>query len=168
MPGGADQRIRVAQGGNGHRTTAPRRGRGPRSPRQAAGAGVGSQQRCDAGSKRYSEETLHSPPQRPIEHGTCLRQRDPRRPRSGGGLDVHPGVEKTMTADVPSSAHAVRDAALGSLAASAAANIPGVDFASITVQDAEGLRTLAATDPLAEKVDALQYDLREGPCYAAV
>jgi len=77
-----------------------------------------------------------------------------------------------MTADAPSSLHSLhsaRDAALGSLAASAEANIPGVDFASITVRDADdSLRTLAATDPLAEKMDALQYELREGPCYAAV
>jgi hypothetical protein len=60
-------------------------------------------------------------------------------------------------------------AALGSLATSAAANIDGVDFASITVRrDDETLYTVAATDPMAERIDALQYALREGPCYAAV
>lgn len=76
-----------------------------------------------------------------------------------------------MTADTPPRAPA-RDAALRSVADAAAANIPGVDFASITIRDADGeegsLRTLAATDPLAERVDAIQYELREGPCYAAV
>jgi GAF domain-containing protein len=30
------------------------------------------------------------------------------------------------------------------------------------------LRTVAATDPLAERTDAIQYGLHEGPCYAAV
>lgn len=59
--------------------------------------------------------------------------------------------------------------ALTSLAQAAQANIPGTDFASITVRDAdESLRTLATTDPWAENADALQYEFREGPCYAAV
>lgn len=62
-----------------------------------------------------------------------------------------------------------QDAALTSLAASAAGNIPGVDFVSITVQEPDHtLYTAAATDPLAAQADTLQYDLREGPCYAAV
>lgn len=74
-----------------------------------------------------------------------------------------------MTSDAPSASPASRDAALRSISMSAAANIPGVDFASITLQEAdESLRTLAATDPLAETLDALQYELREGPCFAAV
>jgi len=30
------------------------------------------------------------------------------------------------------------------------------------------LQTIATTDPLADKIDAIQYELREGPCYAAV
>lgn len=59
--------------------------------------------------------------------------------------------------------------ALESLTSSAAANIPGVEFASITVNGEENrLYTLAATDPLAEQLDAFQYELHEGPCYAAV
>ena len=74
-----------------------------------------------------------------------------------------------MTADAPSSLAGPRDAALRSISDSAAANIPGVDFASITLHEADNqLRTLVATDPLAERIDALQYELREGPCYAAV
>jgi GAF domain-containing protein len=60
-------------------------------------------------------------------------------------------------------------AALGSLATSAVANIDGVDFASITVRrHDQTLHTVAATEPMAERIDALQYELREGPCYAAV
>ena len=65
--------------------------------------------------------------------------------------------------------HSARDEALASLAVSAAGNIPGVDFVSITVREADHtFYTAAATDPLAERADALQYELREGPCYAAV
>ena len=62
-----------------------------------------------------------------------------------------------------------RTVALESLTVSAATNIPGVDFASITLYSEDhALRTVAPTNPLAEQLDALQYELREGPCYAAV
>ena len=62
-----------------------------------------------------------------------------------------------------------REAALETLAASASNNIPGTDFVSITVRRREEpLCTVAATDPVAERADALQYELGEGPCYAAV
>jgi GAF domain-containing protein len=71
----------------------------------------------------------------------------------------------TLSPDV----HAAREAAFGSLADSAAGSIPGVDFVSITVlEDDRSPYTAAATDPLAERADALQYELREGPGYAAV
>jgi ANTAR domain/GAF domain len=59
--------------------------------------------------------------------------------------------------------------ALQSLATSAAANIAGVDFASVSVRRKDQtLDTVAATDPLAMKLDTMQYELGEGPCYAAV
>jgi GAF domain-containing protein len=62
-----------------------------------------------------------------------------------------------------------RDQALEDLVASAASNIPGVDFASVTIaRSYQTLRTVAATDPIADQVDAVQYELREGPCYSAV
>jgi GAF domain-containing protein len=62
-----------------------------------------------------------------------------------------------------------RDDALTSLTMSAVANIPHVDFASITLhRQRTAFRTVAATDPLAERMDTLQYELGEGPCYAAV
>jgi hypothetical protein len=51
----------------------------------------------------------------------------------------------------------------------ALSNVPGVDFVSITVRtEDDPLRTVTATDPLAEQADTIQYELREGPCYAAV
>jgi GAF domain-containing protein len=75
-----------------------------------------------------------------------------------------------VSTDTPSSREkSAREVALHSLAASAGSNIPGVDFVSITVHSGEQpLRTVAATEALAEQLDAVQYELREGPCYAAV
>jgi GAF domain-containing protein len=75
-----------------------------------------------------------------------------------------------VSADISSSTdQGVQRAALESLTTSAAVNIPGVDFASITLNGPDhALDTVAATDPLAERLDELQYELREGPCYAAV
>jgi GAF domain-containing protein len=68
-----------------------------------------------------------------------------------------------------SAQHGAREVALAGLAVSAVGNIPRVDFVSITVHgEGESLRTVAATDQLAEQLDALQYELREGPCYVAV
>lgn len=55
------------------------------------------------------------------------------------------------------------------LAVSAADNIPGVDFVSITVhRKNRPMHTVAATDPVAEQADRMQYELHEGQCYAAV
>ena len=69
----------------------------------------------------------------------------------------------------PGSGRPQLEAALDTLTASAADNIPGVDCASITVnRPDQPLRTMAASDPLAAQADSLQYELREGPCYAAV
>jgi len=62
-----------------------------------------------------------------------------------------------------------REAALHNVVVSAASNIAGVDFASVSLRARDRtLQTIAATDPLADKLDAIQYELREGPCYAAV
>jgi GAF domain-containing protein len=62
-----------------------------------------------------------------------------------------------------------REAALHNVVTAAANNIRGVDFASVSLRAKDRtLCTLASTDPLADKIDALQYELREGPCYAAV
>ena len=47
--------------------------------------------------------------------------------------------------------------------------MPGVDFASITLlREDQTLYTVAATEPLANEVDSLQYELGEGPRLAAV
>lgn len=62
-----------------------------------------------------------------------------------------------------------QEVALTALASSAVANIPSVDFASITMRHQDGtLQTLAETDPRAREFDELQYELGEGPCLSAV
>src|SRR3954471_12193305 len=59
--------------------------------------------------------------------------------------------------------------ALEMLTASAVQNIPGAEFASVSVRHADQrLQTVAATDELADRMDEMQYELREGPCYSAV
>jgi GAF domain-containing protein len=71
--------------------------------------------------------------------------------------------------DTSSHDHQARDDALHALATSAVSNIRGVEFASITVLSKDKtLSTVASTDALANQIDAVQYELREGPCYAAV
>jgi hypothetical protein len=58
---------------------------------------------------------------------------------------------------------------LGHIIGSAKQNVPGADHVSISFRQGNGrLETLASTDPLPEKLDAVQYDLGEGPCYDAV
>jgi GAF domain-containing protein len=74
-----------------------------------------------------------------------------------------------MPADETGPERSAREAALQLLATSAAGNVPGVDFASVTVHYPDGsMSTVASTDPLAELADSFQYELGEGPCYAAV
>lgn len=45
--------------------------------------------------------------------------------------------------------------------------IPATEHASVTVAIGTGLRTAAATGALPRRIDALQYELDEGPCVAA-
>jgi hypothetical protein len=48
--------------------------------------------------------------------------------------------------------------------------VPGADYAGITLADRHGgkLQTSAATHPLVHRVDALQYQFKQGPCVDAV
>jgi hypothetical protein len=55
------------------------------------------------------------------------------------------------------------------ITSSAAATIPGITRASISLTSGDGtIETLAPTDPLAAAADQLQYELGEGPCLHAV
>jgi GAF domain-containing protein len=60
------------------------------------------------------------------------------------------------------------DTVLGLITALALETIPGAVGAGVTLVDPWGRReTSAATDPLVDRADALQYTLDEGPCLAA-
>ena len=60
------------------------------------------------------------------------------------------------------------DHVLRRITAAAVELLPDVDYASITVQRADGtLHTVAPTDDLLCRVDAAQYELQQGPCYEA-
>jgi GAF domain-containing protein len=59
------------------------------------------------------------------------------------------------------------DTVLGLVTALAVETVPGADGAGLTLLDEWGRReSSAATDPLVERADALQYTLDEGPCLA--
>jgi hypothetical protein len=50
----------------------------------------------------------------------------------------------------------------------AAQVIPGCDFCGCSIRRGKHAETPASTDPIADKVDQLQYDLGEGPCLDAI
>lgn len=56
---------------------------------------------------------------------------------------------------------------IGLVTALATATIPGTTGAGVTLVDGRGRRTLAASDPLVERADALQYQFDAGPCLTA-
>lgn len=49
----------------------------------------------------------------------------------------------------------------------AAESIPATTGAGVTLVDARGKRSMAASDPLVERADALQYQFDSGPCLTA-
>ena len=61
------------------------------------------------------------------------------------------------------------DGTLDAIVQSAEREIPGVDHAGVSISRRnDTMETIAGTDPLVWELDALQYDLREGPCYHAI
>src|SRR3954470_5746390 len=58
------------------------------------------------------------------------------------------------------------DETLNLLTKMAADSVPGVDFASVSLnRHGAPIETLAPTDPLAVAMDEFQYEFGEGPCY---
>ena len=122
--------------------------------------------RYDGG--KVTETSLRTLQRLSNQSKTCLRQRN--LPATEVGRRSRRLLnEQTMSAETASGPQRpAREVALEMLAVSAASNIPGVDFVSITVPRRPVAGTVASTNPVAEKADSLQYELHEGPCYAAV
>ena len=59
------------------------------------------------------------------------------------------------------------DTTIQLVTALAAETIPGTAGAGVTVMDGRGVRSVAASNPLVEQADALQYELDSGPCITA-
>ena len=59
------------------------------------------------------------------------------------------------------------DTIVALVTALAAQTIPGTTGAGVTLVDARGTRTVAASDPLVEQADLLQYQADSGPCLTA-
>ncbi|MGY1715802.1 GAF domain-containing protein [Geodermatophilus sp. SYSU D01106] len=57
---------------------------------------------------------------------------------------------------------------LGLLSALVLETVPGAAGAGVSIVDEQGRRSAGATDRRVEQADALQYELDEGPCLAAV
>jgi GAF domain-containing protein len=61
------------------------------------------------------------------------------------------------------------DSTLQSIVTAAAASLPGISHAGITLAHRDGrFETLAASDPLVRELDELQHQLGEGPCVYAI
>lgn len=59
-----------------------------------------------------------------------------------------------------------QDETLETIAVTARSSLPGFDHVGVSTIDKRGqVHTRAATSPLVRELDALQYQLREGPCY---
>lgn len=59
------------------------------------------------------------------------------------------------------------DTTIRLVTALAAETIPGTAGAGVTVMDGRGVRSVAASNPLVERADGLQYELDAGPCITA-
>jgi GAF domain-containing protein len=73
-------------------------------------------------------------------------------------------AEAARALNVPESLEEV----LSRLVRAACTAIPGVDFAGVSIARRTGVETMAATDPIVEAADQLQYQLGEGPCLDAM
>jgi GAF domain-containing protein len=81
------------------------------------------------------------------------------------GQPLAAGLARQMT-ELARSMQAERDphALMLRIVAAAVADIPNARYAGLTLTSGHGLHTEAASDPLVERVDAVQYEARQGPC----
>lgn len=83
-----------------------------------------------------------------------------------GVVPVDLGAALTQMAGLVLSRETV-ETALALVTRLAAATTAGTTGAGVTVVDDRGRRSRAASDPLVERADGLQYDMDEGPCLTA-
>jgi hypothetical protein len=89
-------------------------------------------------------------------------------------LEMRMSAHLTLAEALSEAAEAINtrrplDEVLHNLVCMAARSLPSVDHAGITITRPDGgLDTIAASDPLVERLDQLQYDLKEGPCLSAI
>lgn len=60
------------------------------------------------------------------------------------------------------------DEVMPRLVRTAMETIPGVEMAGVSIAREADIETVAATDPLVEEIDRVQYELMEGPCVDAM
>jgi GAF domain-containing protein len=60
------------------------------------------------------------------------------------------------------------DGTLEAVVTAARENIPGVEYAGISLVDRGAIRTMAPSDEIVNRIDKLQYTLNEGPCVNAI
>lgn len=108
---------------------------------------------------------------RPREGESVNRDGDGSFPARTGLIDV-PGAGDlaTVMAEAAQALHSqeTMDEVLDRLVRAACTAIPGVEFAGVSIAHRDSVQTMAATDPLVEEVDRVQYELREGPCLEAM
>jgi hypothetical protein len=94
---------------------------------------------------------------------------DPKTPQVGDSADRDTRLAEAMAEAARSlnTPEALEDV-LDRLAQAACTAIPGVDYAGVSIARRTGIETMAATDPIVEQADQLQYQFGEGPCLDAL
>lgn len=85
--------------------------------------------------------------------------------RGSEGQPIAEGLARDMS-ELARRFQAERDqhSLLERIAHAAVADIPGAKYAGLTLIDGNHLETEAATDPIVERIDRVQYEAGEGPC----
>lgn len=82
----------------------------------------------------------------------------------GGGVESRDIAEVLTQVAADAAAQPDLQRTLERVAAGATDTVPGAKFASVSLLESGTIRTAAATDPVAERIDEIQYDCGQGPC----
>ena len=91
--------------------------------------------------------------------------------RSSLGDPADPAGTEPVAARLAAVAHELlgtEDEVFARVARLGADLVPGADHCSVTVERRRTMSTAAASDPLPERIDALQYETDQGPCLEAI